>query len=72
MQVIKEVQDQAGSLGKFWLGSRLFVNIEEPEHMEKVLNDPNCLNKGDSYDYLVDVMGEGLVTMKGKPSLSNC
>lgn len=40
MQVIKEVQDQAGTLGKFWLGGRLFVNIVEPEHMEKVNRHP--------------------------------
>lgn len=60
-----------GSLGKFWLGNRLIVNIDKPELFEIILNEPTCLDKGESYKYISNGLGNGLVTLKGKAFVLN-
>lgn len=55
-----------GSPGKMWLCHRLFIPISEPDQMEITLNHPNCADKGDSYDFVREVMGNGLVTLDGR------
>lgn len=71
---IKKASDIIGSPGKFWLGPRLCININKPEQIEKVLNDPGCLDKGNLYDFVADGLGHGLVTLRGMWSVSqlNC
>lgn len=62
----REFGETIGSPGKFWLGNRLFVYINDAQHIEMILNDPACLDKGDSYDFISDVIGYGLITLKCK------
>lgn len=69
LQAIREFRETTGAPGKFWLGNRLFVYINDPAHIEIILNSPACLDKGNSYDFMVETLGDGLVTMKG---MLNC
>lgn len=62
--VINDFHKAHGGPGKFWLGHRLFVYIDDPKHFEIILNAPNSLNKGASYDFIVESIGYGLITLK--------
>lgn len=67
-EVVQTMQDHGkrwGNLSKLWLGNRLFVYVDNPEHAEIILNAPSCINKGDSYKYIQEFVGIGLVTAKG-------
>lgn len=55
-----------GNLSKLWLGNRLFVYVDDPWFAESILNSPICINKGDSYKYIYEFTGDGLVTSKGE------
>lgn len=64
LDVINDFHHHHGGPGKFWLGNRLFVYIDDPKHFEIILNAPDSLNKGDSYDFIVESIGFGLITLK--------
>lgn len=64
LDVINDFSKEYGGPGKFWLGNRLFVYIDDPKHFEIILNTPSSLNKGDSYDFIVESIGHGLITLK--------
>ncbi|XP_031617885.1 probable cytochrome P450 313a4 [Contarinia nasturtii] len=64
LDVINDFHRNHGGPGKFWLGNRLFVYIDDPKHFEIILNAPDSLNKGDSYDFIVESIGHGLITLK--------
>lgn len=51
-----------GNMSKIWLGNRLIVYVDEPEQVDVVLNSAACLNKGDSYKYIQEFLGNGLIT----------
>lgn len=63
---IKEIYAVANSPSKFWLGPRLCILINKPEQVEKVLNHPGCLDKGNLYDFVAEAIGNGLVTLRGE------
>lgn len=56
--------ERYGNMNKLWLGNRLFVYIDNPETTESILNSPMCINKGESYKYIQDFVGDGLVTSR--------
>lgn len=64
LDVINDFHARFGGPGKFWLGNRLFVYIDDPKHFEIILNAPDSLNKGDSYDFITESIGYGLITLK--------
>lgn len=64
LDVINDFSKTYGGPGKFWLGNRLFVYIDDPKHFEIILNAPTSLNKGDSYDFIIESIGYGLITLK--------
>lgn len=64
LHVINDFHKKFGGPGKFWLGNRLFVYIDDPKHFEMILNAPSSLNKGDSYDFISESVGLGLITLK--------
>lgn len=66
LDVINDFSKRYGGPGKFWLGNRLFVYIDDPNHFDIILNTPASLNKGDSYDFIVESIGYGLITLKCK------
>lgn len=64
LDVINDFSKTYGGPGKFWLGNRLFVYIDDPKHFDIILNTPASLNKGDSYDFISESLGLGLITLK--------
>lgn len=66
LDVINDFHKAHGGPGKFWLGNRLFVYIDDPKHFEIILNAPESLNKGESYDFISESIGLGLITLKCK------
>lgn len=66
LKVIHEFHRDFGGPGKFWLGNRLFVYIDDPKHLEIILNAPESLDKGDSYNFISESIGLGLITLKCK------
>lgn len=66
LDVINDFSKTYGGPGKFWLGNRLFVYIDDPKHFEIILNTPSSLNKGDSYNFICESIGHGLITLKCK------
>lgn len=53
-----------GSLFKFWLGNKLIVYTSDAKHMETILNSPQCVEKGGLYKFFVDLIGNGLISLK--------
>lgn len=66
LDVINEFHRDFGGPGKFWLGNRLFVYVDDPVDIETILNSPHSLNKGESYDFISESIGLGLITLKCK------
>lgn len=55
-----------GSIAKLWMGTSLFVYIDEPDAIETILNSQLCLDKGESYKFIEAIGGSGLITLSGK------
>lgn len=64
LTVINDFHAKFGGPGKFWLGNRLFVYIDDPKHFEMILNSPESMDKGESYDLITESVGYGLITLK--------
>lgn len=62
--VIREFGETYGGPGKFWLANRLFVYINDPSHCETILINADSMDKGDSYDFVAEMIGYGLITLK--------
>lgn len=54
-----------GPMAKFWLGHRLYVNVDNPDDVKTILNSNLCLDKGDAYDFINNIVGKGLLTLDG-------
>lgn len=57
--------DRYGNLSSLWIGPRLFVFVNQPQHIEQILNSPLCIDKGLSYKFIEKIVGNGLITLKG-------
>lgn len=44
---------------RLWLGSKLYLILNNPEDIQLVLNSNNCINKDDVYDRLEHLYGDG-------------
>lgn len=62
--MIREFGETYGGPGKFWLANRLFVYINDPAHCETVLINADSMDKGDSYNFVTETLGYGLITLK--------
>lgn len=49
---------------KFWIGHKLFIYTRDPAQVDGILSNLESFDKGDSYNFMVEGMGYGLVTMK--------
>lgn len=65
-EYIQEYDQKWGTPGKFWLCHRLFVYVNSAKQFEIILNSPECLDKGDSYDFIAESVGYGLITLQCK------
>lgn len=54
----------APRLFKLWLGPVMVVGVTHPELIQKLLNDPNCLEKPFFYDFLN--MKHGLISARSE------
>lgn len=57
---------QFGHTFKIWIGSRLFIATINPDYCEKILNNPNTMDKADKYIHLAEVGANGLLTLNCK------
>lgn len=62
--VLNEMGEVYGGPAKFWLANRLFVYINDPAHCDIILNNTDSMDKGASYDFVSEVIGQGLITLK--------
>jgi hypothetical protein len=58
-----------GTVVRFWVGTRAQVVIRCARDAEKVLKDMTHHVKSDSYHYLNDWMGHGLLNLNGKNNI---
>lgn len=65
LDVVHEHGRTYGGPSRFWLGNRLLVYTNEVSHFEIVLNNADSMDKGESYDFIAEGIGYGLVTLKG-------
>lgn len=49
-----------------WMGGKCFLYVNDPKTVETVFHTTQCLNKGDFYNFVSDVIGDGLFTSSGK------
>lgn len=55
---------------RLWLGTKLFILLDNVEDIEIVLNAPECINREDSYQYLKEGLGvDGIFTLEGNFNL---
>ncbi|KAI4472713.1 hypothetical protein M0802_016553 [Mischocyttarus mexicanus] len=54
--------------GRLWLGSSLYVFLEDPEQLKIITESPHGLEKSGPYDYMKPCLGNGLLTAPGKYS----
>ncbi|XP_047367681.1 cytochrome P450 4C1-like [Vespa velutina] len=47
-------------LWRVWIGTKLFLVIENPEYIKTVLNSPNITDKSEEYEKLKPIIGNGL------------
>ena len=51
---------------RLWIGTRLFILLNNPDDIKAVLTSPHCLSKSDSYHFVKETFsGEGLLTSEG-------
>ncbi|KAG5894241.1 hypothetical protein JTB14_007868 [Gonioctena quinquepunctata] len=62
MGALVRFQKEYPGLAKFWFGPRLCYCISDPEHIQKILTNTKNLEKDDSYRFLSDSLGTGLLT----------
>lgn len=55
-----------GNLSQIWIGPRMFVFVDNPAHVEVILNAPECIDKGRSYRFLETIVGNGLISMQSE------
>lgn len=48
---------------RIWLGVNLYVLTADPDHVQMILNAPECLNRDETYKFVQPLMGNGLVTL---------
>lgn len=68
-EVVENMQkhgQEFGNMSKIWMGNHLFVYVDDPSHIEAILNSPICINKGASYRFIQNFVGMGLITMRGR------
>ncbi|XP_047368037.1 cytochrome P450 4C1-like [Vespa velutina] len=53
-------------LWRVWLGTKLFVIIDNPEYIKTVLNNPNITDKSEKYEKFKPFAGNGLLTASGE------
>lgn len=66
-EVVDKMQNffnRHGNLSQVWMGTQLYVLVNDPIDVEMILNSPSCLDKGASYYFINQFFGRGLVTLE--------
>lgn len=65
-QIVRGILEkyQHNPMTRFWLGPALFIFINDPNLIEKVLNAPECVEKSFLYEFLR--LNKGLLAAKRK------
>ncbi|GAB0099772.1 Cytochrome P450 [Sergentomyia squamirostris] len=48
---------------RFWVGTKLYIVVTQPQDMRTVLNASECLERCSVYQFIPPVLGDGLLTM---------
>lgn len=58
--------EKSNSPIRIWLGTKLFVYIDNVEDVEVVLSSAQCINRAEIYQYLNEALGvNGIFTLEG-------
>ncbi|XP_059619192.1 probable cytochrome P450 313b1 [Phlebotomus argentipes] len=63
MRNLPVVAGKFASPFRFWVGTKPYVIVSQPEDMRTVLNAPECLERGSVYQFIPPVLGDGVITM---------
>lgn len=66
MDTLIDMQKKYPEIGHMWFGPKLYYTVSKPEHIEKILTSQKALDKDYLYKFLSYVIGEGLITARGK------
>lgn len=53
-----------GDLSQVWMGTQLYVMVNNPVNVEKILNSQSCLERGKQYSVLKHLLNRGLITIE--------
>lgn len=65
MQTIIDLTKHYPSPMKFWLGTKFFIVIGDPENAKIILSSNKMNKKGDDYRFMEPLLGNGLITASG-------
>lgn len=52
---------------RLWLGTKLFIYLDNVEDVEIILAAPECINREESYQFMKEALGvDGIFTLEGK------
>lgn len=58
---------------RIWLGTKLFVYVDNIEDVEAVLSSAECTNRDEIYQYLKEALGvNGVFTLEGMLYCNKC
>ncbi|KAM3964035.1 cytochrome P450 4C1-like [Aphomia sociella] len=63
--VLKELMKEYGNIMGFWLGPDLNVIVSDPDAIKILLTSSKNSYKGPLYNYMVNVLGDGILTGSG-------
>ncbi|CAL1682567.1 unnamed protein product [Lasius platythorax] len=62
LDTLIELAKKYSSPLQFWMGNKLFIGINKPDQIKKILQSNDCLDKSISYELFEPLFGKGLVT----------
>ncbi|CAL1685468.1 unnamed protein product [Lasius platythorax] len=62
LDTLIELAEKYSSPLQFWMGNKLFIGINKPDQIKKILQNNDCLDKSTSYELFEPLFGKGLVT----------
>ncbi|XP_047003514.1 cytochrome P450 4C1-like [Schistocerca americana] len=65
MRKFDEVHKTLGPIFRTWMGPYPAVQIQKPEHMEKIMSSSEIIDKSNFYAFLYPWLGQGLLTSTG-------
>uniref|UniRef100_A0A1B6CUV9 Cytochrome P450 n=1 Tax=Clastoptera arizonana TaxID=38151 RepID=A0A1B6CUV9_9HEMI len=54
------------NVSRYWIGPSLYICIQDPKDIEKILSNNSLIWKSDAYDFVKPTLGNGLITGSGE------